>query len=104
MKLAVVSSIKVDPLRLSDHYRIVGRLDLQVPQNLTTIRRQRRCWRQFDFDRFCEDLTQSTLVCSKADGTSVAELFDRYDTTLRSLIDTHAPIKTVSIRSARTAP
>jgi len=104
MKYAVVHSIKVDPLRLFDHYRIVGRLDLLVPQNLTTVRRQRRCWHQFDFDRFCEDLAQSTLVCSKADGTSVAELFDRYDTTLCSLIDTHGPIKTVSIRAARTAP
>ena len=75
-----------------------------MPQNLTTVRRQRRRWRQFDFDRFCEDLDQSALVNSNPDDISVAELFDLYDTTLRSLIDTHAPVKTVSIRTARTAP
>jgi hypothetical protein len=104
MELPAVHSVKVDPLRLSDHYCIVGRLDLLVPQNHTTVRRQRRCWRQFNFDRFCDDLAQSTLVHSKADDTSIDELFDLYDTTLRSLIDTHAPVKTVSIRTARTAP
>jgi hypothetical protein len=35
---------------------------------------------------------------------SASELFDRYDTTLRSLLDVHAPVKTVCVRAVRTAP
>src|SRR5664279_5367773 len=89
---------------LSDHSCIVGRLDLLVPQNHTTVRRECRCWRQFDYDGFYADLCQSEMVLHPSKARNVAESFDRYDTTLRSLLDVHAPVKTVCIRAARTAP
>lgn len=99
-----VRSVNVSPPMLSDHSCVVGRLDLQIPQDHSTVRRERRCWRQFDYESFYADLCQSELVCDLSTSRSVSELFDRYDTTLRSLLNVHAPVKTVCTRAARTAP
>src|SRR5664279_6355776 len=89
---------------LSDHSTIVAQLDLLIPQDHTTVRRVQRNWRQFDFDRFNADLRQSTLVCDSTVDDNVDDLFDRYDRTLRSLLDVHAPTKSVCVRAARSAP
>ena len=44
------------------------------------------------------------MVCDLLTSCSASELFDHYNTTLRSLLDIQAPVKTVCIRAARTAP
>jgi len=74
------------------------------PQDHSTVRRECRCWRQFDYDSFYADLCQSEMVRDPSTSRSVSESFDRYDTTLRSLLDVHAPVRTVCVRAARTAP
>src|SRR5664279_3496894 len=89
---------------LSDHSTIVAQLDLLIPQDHTTVRRVQRNWRQFDFDRFNDDLRQSTLVCDSTADDNVDDLFERYDRTLRSLLDVHAPTRSVCVRAARSAP
>ena len=58
-------------------------------------------WRQFDYDSFHADLCRSEMVCNPSSSRSVTESFDRYDTTLHSLLNVHAPVKTVSIRAAK---
>ena len=99
-----VRSVEISPPMLSDHSCIVGRLNLLGQQDHTSVRRQCRSWRAFDYDRFHSDLCQYELVRSPSSLHTVSELFDRYNSTLRSLLDAHAPIKTVCIRTARTAP
>jgi hypothetical protein len=99
-----VRSVVVDPPTFSDHSAIVAQVDLQVPQDQTTERRSQRCWRQFNLDRFIEDLEQSSLVRESTEDDDVNDLFDRYDYTLRSLLDVHAPTRTVWVRAARSAP
>jgi Endonuclease-reverse transcriptase len=99
-----VRSVDVDPPSFSDHSTIVAHVDLQVPQDHTTESRVQRCWRRFDLDRFIEDLEQSSLVRDSTDDDNVNDLFDRYDNTLRSLLDVHAPTRTVCARTARSAP
>jgi hypothetical protein len=89
---------------LSDHSFIVGRLDLSVQQEHTSIRRDCRSWRQFDYDRFHSDLCQSELILNSSSSHTVSDLFDRYDSTLRALLDVHAPFRTVCIRAAQTVP
>ena len=79
-------------------------LDLLVPQDHSTVRRDCRCWRQFDYDSFYEDLCQSEMVHDLSTSCSACELSDHYFTTLRSLLDVHAPFKTVCVRAARTVP
>ena len=98
-----VRSLDVSPPMLSDHSCIVGRLDLLVPQDHSSVRRECRCWRKFDYDSFYADLCQSEMVPNPSTSRSVTESFARYDTTLRSLLDVHAPVRLVSIRAARTA-
>lgn len=99
-----VRSVSVKPPMLSDHCTIIARLDLLVPQDHSNVRRVRRSWRQFDFDSFIDDLRRSTLVCDSAADNNVDDLFDRYDQTMRSLLEVHAPTRTVCVRVARSAP
>ena len=82
-----------------DHSTIVAQVDLRVPQNHTTEYRAQRYWRQFDLERFIEHPEQSSLVRDSTDNDNVHELFGRYDNTLHSLLDVHAPT-----RAARSAP
>jgi len=44
------------------------------------------------------------MVCNPSTSRGVTESLDRYYTTLRSLLDVHAPVKTVCVRAAGTAP
>ena len=99
-----VRSVIVDPpLLLSDHSSIVCQLDLLLPQNHTKVRRVQRSWRSFDYDSFMSDLSESKLVTEIADQRNVNELFALYDGTLKTLLDKHAPTRTVEVRAARTA-
>jgi len=68
------------------------------------VRQVQRCWRQFDLDRFIEDQEQSSLVRDSTDDDNVNDLFFRYDNTLRSLLDVHAPTRMVCVRAARSTP
>jgi len=57
-----VWSVQVSSPMLSNHSCIVGRLNLLVPQDHSTVRRECRCWHQFDYDSFYADLCQSEMV------------------------------------------
>jgi len=98
-----VRSVVVSPPSLSDHSTIVGQLDLLVPQCHSTKRRTCRRWREFNFDKFMNDLQQSPLVTELTVDAGVDELFNHYDSTMSSLLDIHAPSTTVSVRSAGVA-
>jgi len=98
-----VRSVKVSSPMLSDHSCIVGRHDLLVPQDHSTVRRECKCWRRLEYDSFHADLCQSEIVRDPSTSRSVTESFDRYDTTLQSLLDLHAPVRTVCVRAARSA-
>jgi len=76
-----VLSVIIDPPTFSDHSTIVAQVDLWVPQDHTTECRSECCWRQFNIDRFVEDLEQSFLVRDSADDVNVNDLFDRLDNT-----------------------
>ena len=76
----------------------------RVPQDHTKKHLVRRCWGQFDPDRFIEDLENSPLVCDLTGDDDVTEMFNRYDKTLLSLLEVHAPAKTLHVRAARSAP
>ena len=76
-------------------------LDLLMPQDHTTVVRTTRSWRSFNFDAFISDLRESTLL--REPPTDVDNLFDCYHRTLETLVDVHAPLKTVQVRANRTA-
>ena len=97
-------SVMIDPPALSDHSTIVAQLDMLVPQNHAVESREVRSWRRFDFNLFTEDLQRSALICDSTINDGVDVLFDRYELTLRSLLDVHAPLRKIHVRVARSAP
>ena len=100
-----VTSIRVDPSSLiSDHSLVVASFDDVTTLNKAPDRKrvQRRLWKQFDIERFTEDLQQSELILDPPE--DVTELFDCYNETLLRLLNIHAPEVTVTLYAKPTAP
>jgi len=68
---------------------------------ITLFIRITRNWRGLDVDAFTADLVGSDLVVAPSDDV-LCKAFDHYNTILRDLLDTHAPLilKRVSTRSS----
>ena len=96
-----VLSVSIGLPMLSDHSQIVAELDLRAPQQHAVKRCTRRAWRSFDYERFVNDLCQSTLLQSLP--STADALFDCYNTTLQTLIDVHAPRRLATVRDGRSA-
>ena len=92
------------PGEISDHSLLVFQLQLPRPpvnfMNVST-----RAWKSFNEDSFRIELRASRL-CNPAeyDGASVDDLQELYDTTLRTLLDKHAPCRTARRRHQPTTP
>ena len=93
----VMQSVRVDPPLLSDHSAVIAIFDLPFKQDPSVARCVRRCWRSFDVDVFMHDIDQSSLIQSPP--SDVVDLFASYDTTLRSILDKHAPYKALQLRA-----
>jgi len=94
--------IRVDPPSLSDHSLIVANISVATKQHTAAVSVQRRRWKSFDFDLFAGDLEQSRLVIDTP--SNVADLYECYDKMLRQLLDKHAPLHQVKVRSRPSAP
>ena len=66
-----------------------------------TVKFTTRSWVSFDINRFESDLAASDL--GTTDSTDVHQLFEMYDTTLRMLLDKHAPQRSCSSSTATVA-
>jgi len=82
-------------LCVSDHFLVMFSLPFVKPQ-LQFVKRTRRRWADFDIVKFEDELAATELMTT--DSTDVNFLFQLYDTTLRSLLDKHAPERTVNRR------
>ena len=92
------------PGEISDHSLLLVSLRLPRPPvcfiDITT-----RAWRNFDEEAFRDELRASILCSPSAyHGLSVDELQDRYDSTLRALIDKHAPSRKARYRHQPMTP
>jgi hypothetical protein len=85
-----IVDIRVDPPGLLfDHSLIVAAFETTAQR--PTRRRprvQRRRWKDFNVEKFGEDLLQSSLIANPP--SDVSCLFDCYNSTLASLVDHHA--------------
>jgi len=94
--------LPVDPPLLSDRSFVVLVCSCLASPDapLSTSKRYVRNWRTLDVDAFVSDLQTSDLVVSPPD--DVVAAFECYDTTLRTLLDKHAPLelKEVKCRSS----
>ncbi len=76
---------------ISDHASIIGRLDISKP----TFQRREISFRKIssiDSDSICKDISASELCNRDADNVSLT--LQKYDSTLTSILDKHAPVQT----------
>jgi len=85
-----VTLLPVDPPLLSDHSFIVVDVHCQPLGCQSSDLRTVRNWRSLDVDALATDLCCSELVQKLPDDVDAA--FACYDTTLRTLVDKHAPL------------
>ena len=95
-------AIRVDPPLLCDHSCIVPSINVVTKQHTAAISDQRRRWRTCHSYLFARDLERSRLVIDPP--SDVVDLFECYDETLRQLVDRHAPLHEVIVRSRPSAP
>ena len=97
----LVSRCAVDNPFVSDHLAVHSLLDLaKIP--LERKRISYRKIRDIDFSEFCGQLEDTRLVRDAA-SFNLGELAYEYNTTLKSLLDRHAPLKTKTITLRPTA-
>lgn len=86
--LGVVAPV-VDPPLLSDHSFVTASISAVLPASRESPTCVVREWRKFDIAAFARDLAASSLMRSPS--TDVNAAFEKYDRTVRALIDKHAP-------------
>ena len=92
------------PGEISDHSLLVLQLQLpRPPVNFVNV--STRAWKSFDEHSFRSELRSSKL-CNPGEygGASVDDLQELYDTTLRTLLDKHAPSRSARRRYQPTTP
>ena len=96
----VITMLPVDPPLLSDHSFVVADCDCLPPPTAPTSYRRVRSWRVFDVDAFAADLQSSEFIMAPAEDIETG--VDSYNSTLRTLLDKHAPVelKRVAIRAS----
>ena len=93
----VITVLPVDPPLLSDHSFVVADCDC-LPSSVKSVSyRQVRNWRTFDVDAFAVDLQGSELIASPP--VDVESGIDSYNSTLRALLDKHAPVELKRVSS-----
>ena len=99
LKLDRLSMLPTDLPLLSDHAFVVADCVCPSPADKSFGCRPVWNWRSLDVDAFVADLQTSDLVISPPE--DVVAAFACYDTTLRALLDKHAPLELKRIRSSK---
>ena len=95
-KFEIEGRLKCNPFVL-DHLAVHSLLDLaKLPLERKRISYRKIC--DIDFSEFCGQLENTRLVRDAA-SFSLGELVYEYNTTLKSLLDRQAPLKTKTITS-----
>jgi len=96
------AQVTVEPPIISDHSMITAAIKFDDVQRLATPTTVRRSWRSFDIDAFKNDLMSADLVVNPPDNCD--DFFTLYDSTLKSLLDKHAPLRQTATRRRQSAP
>ena len=76
--------------RISDHFTAIAEFDIDVPNQRDRKMITFRNWKSIDIQKFKEDILNSDLIATPAH--TVCELADQYNSTLSSILNTHAPL------------
>ena len=83
------------PTSASDHYPIITRLSLSKPPPPVLVTKFFRCLKSINLMKFQIDIVSSKLITNPS--SSLSELVACYNSTLSSLLDKHAPLKSKSV-------
>ena len=94
--------IDYSPVSPSDHFPIFSTLTISPlhPPPLSTF--SFRCLKSISISKFNRDIVNSRLITHPP--TNLSDLIDSYNTTLSSLLDKHAPLKSKTIRAKAPNP
>ena len=87
-------TVTFSPTSASDHYTILTTLSLSSPLPVL-LSRYFRCLKSINIKKFQLDILSSKLITNPP--TSLSELVSCYNSTLSSLLDKHAPLKSKTI-------
>ena len=91
-----LQSLTVEPPIISDHSLITADIKFDDVVWSSTPATARRSWRSFDIDAFKEDLSSTDLAVHPPDNCD--DFFALYDSTLKALLDKHAPLRQTAPR------
>ena len=83
------------PTSVSDHYPLITTLSLSRPPPPVLITRYFRCLKSVDLHKFNLDILSSKLITNPP--SSLFELITCYNSTLSSLLNKHAPLKSKTV-------
>lgn len=89
--------------RISDHFAVHCNLALVKPSLERKVISYRKT-RSIDFDKFHQDLANSSLLSDSSDHADLDALVGAFNDTLSHLVDSHAPLKTRTITIRPHAP
>ncbi|XP_013874896.1 uncharacterized protein LOC106525272, partial [Austrofundulus limnaeus] len=98
---APISNLQVEDLGVSDHKLISMTLPLTKTYMQTKRKIQFRSLKAIDLILFNQDIQDISLNTKFA---SVNDYVNHYNSSLRSILDTHAPVKTRTVTFSRSAP
>lgn len=84
-------TISYSPTSASDHYPIITSLSLSRPPPPVLVTKFFRCLKSISLTKFQVDIASSKLITNPP--PSLSELVSCYNSTLSSLLDKHAPLK-----------
>ena len=102
----VVENLRVDPPIISDHGVISGTLPHPSPPGAVFTTRRVRGWKKLDHSAVRTALQSGPLCQASAayDDMDASQLFDLYDSTLRSTLEEFVPIHTIKPRFQPSTP
>jgi hypothetical protein len=85
-----VSKVDIRDIDLSDHFAVNVSINISKPPRPTKVISYRKL-KSVDVEQFQNDIKSSELIRNPSN--SLEGLVSQYDTVLRSILDTHAPVK-----------
>jgi len=94
--------LSTHPVRPADHFPVLSRFQLSIPDSPPIAIRTFRRIRSIDVDKFMSDLSSEPLIINPP--STLSHLIGSYDSTLTRLLDKHAPLISKPIQSRPSNP
>jgi hypothetical protein len=98
----LITSVSAIDLGISDHLAISSSLSIPNKTRPPRITKATRCYRSIDPAAFSNDILLSSLYTAPAD--NLTSYVDQFNSTLSSVLDKHAPLKTMTFNQRTHKP